>query len=170
MKFSNREIGDEGDVLVNSFGLIEMLYNDIDINSSNFLIQENDPEIKLYNSISNNSLNNVNYQKIDIEKRRNDWFYPSKYDDINLEQYLLNLKIFTNTEENRIKEELNLFIQKGFEKFLRFCIYLSDIIKEKDLVVGVGRGSSCASFILYILSINLINPLVFGLDIKEFLK
>ena len=62
------------------------------------------------------------------------------------------------------------FEEKGLEKFLRFCIYLAVVLKQEGIVHGVGRGSSCACFLLYLLGINKVNPLVYGLEIEEFLK
>ena len=66
--------------------------------------------------------------------------------------------------------KLKLYKEKGFEKFLRFCIYFSRTMLEKDFVVGVGRGSSVSSLCLYLLQIHLIDPIKYGLDVKEFLK
>ena len=56
------------------------------------------------------------------------------------------------------------------EKFLRFCIFMSSKIKENNWVVGVGRGSSVASYCLYLLKIHLVNSIQYNLNIKEFLK
>ena len=72
--------------------------------------------------------------------------------------------------KERVNLELQLYKEKDMEKFLRFCIYFSTIIAENDLVVGVGRGSSCASYLLFLLKIHLIDPIKYDLDIREFLK
>ena len=106
-----------------------------------------------------------------LEQRKEEWFYPNHYNEINLEEYFDNLtKDLSDEYKNRVRLELQLYKEKGFEKFLRFCIYFSDIIKEKDLVIGVGRGSSVSSLILFLLKIHLIDPIKYGLNIKEFLK
>ena len=66
--------------------------------------------------------------------------------------------------------EIQLYEEKGFDKFLRFCIFLSEKIEENGWVIGVGRGSSCASYLLYLLKIHLVDSIKYNLDIKEFLK
>ena len=88
-----------------------------------------------------------------------------------LEEYFNSIvQNYPQPYKDRVVEELKLYKEKGMEKFLRFCIYLSVVICEQDLVVGVGRGSSCSSLLLYLLQIHLIDPIQYGLDIKEFLK
>ena len=53
---------------------------------------------------------------------------------------------------------------------LRHLVYMVDHFRREGITWGVGRGSSVSSFVLYLIGINRINPLEFGLDIKEFLK
>jgi len=43
-------------------------------------------------------------------------------------------------------------------------------MRKHKLVWGVGRGSSVASYVLYLLGVHKINSLKYNLDIKEFLK
>ena len=86
-----------------------------------------------------------------------------------MSEYFLNL-CKTDIERKRVIEELELYQEKGFDKFLRFCIFLSDRVAENGWVIGVGRGSSCASYLLYLLKIHLVNSIKYGLNIKEFLK
>ena len=70
----------------------------------------------------------------------------------------------------RVDREVKLYKEKNMEKFLRFCIYFSDVMREKNFVVGIGRGSSCASYLLYLLRVHLVDSVKYSLDIKEFLK
>jgi len=48
--------------------------------------------------------------------------------------------------------------------------YLVDFMRENKIVWGVGRGSSTASFVLYLIGIHKINPIQFQLDWREFLR
>lgn len=170
-KLDNRIIDDKGNVVYFTDALIELLYNG-EI-PSEILYPTNDYDIELFNKLAYENYDNALYslpkEVESLEKRKNKWFYPENYDNINLEDYFLNL-CQSDIEQNRVKLELSLYKEKGFEKFLRFCIYLSDKIKENNWVIGVGRGSSCNSFLLFLLQINLVNPLDYDLDIKEFLK
>ena len=53
---------------------------------------------------------------------------------------------------------------------LCYLKYLVDTMREHNIVWGVGRGSSVASYCLYLLGVHKINSIKFELDIKEFLK
>lgn len=171
IKLGNRVIDREGNVVYFNEALLEMIYND-DIPES-LLYSEQDCDIKAFNKLSYENFDDVYFKLPDrlksIEERKNNWFYPSEYDDINLNDYFLNL-CNTNIEKNRVLEELKLYKEKNMEKFLRFCIYLSDKIRENDWVIGVGRGSSCSSYCLYLIKIHLIDSLKYNLNIREFLK
>ena len=66
--------------------------------------------------------------------------------------------------------ELELFLDRGMEPVLKFLIYLVNICQQNDVVLGVGRGSSVASYCLYLIGIHCIDSIKYELDIKEFLK
>ena len=53
---------------------------------------------------------------------------------------------------------------------LRFLKYMVDKFRENTILWGVGRGSSVASYCLYLLGVHKINSLKYDLDIKEFLR
>jgi DNA polymerase III alpha subunit len=48
--------------------------------------------------------------------------------------------------------------------------YLVDTLRKNIIVWGVGRGSSVASYILYLIGVHRIDSLYYDLDIAEFLK
>ena len=49
-------------------------------------------------------------------------------------------------------------------------IYIIETMRKHELVWGVGRGSSVASYVLYLLGVRKVDSLKYNLDIKEFLK
>jgi DNA polymerase III alpha subunit len=53
---------------------------------------------------------------------------------------------------------------------LKFLKYLVDVCNTNNIVLGVGRGSSVASYCLYLLGVHCIDSIKYELDIKEFLK
>ena len=169
--FDNRLIDKEGNVVYFPQALLELMYRGQV--PSEILYPNNDKDVELFNQYAYENFDEVQYSLPKslktIEQRKNNWFYPEFYDKIVLEDYFLNL-CQTDEERDRVKIELKMFLEKGMEKFLRFCIYFSNKIKENNWVVGVGRGSSVASFCLYLLKIHLVNPLKYNLNIKEFLK
>ena len=167
----NRVIDDKGNVVYFDDALIELLYKNI--KPEDVIYPKDDEEVRLFNEFAYENFDNDKYVFPDklktIEERKHDWFYPKSYDEIVLEDYFLTL-CNSDEEKDRVKLELKMFLERDMEKFLRFCIYFSDMIKKNNWVVGVGRGSSCASFVLYLLKIHLVNPIKYNLNIKEFLK
>jgi DNA polymerase III alpha subunit len=53
---------------------------------------------------------------------------------------------------------------------LRYLKYFVDTMRKNSVLWGLGRGSSVASYVLYLLGVHRINSLYYDLDIKEFLK
>ena len=53
---------------------------------------------------------------------------------------------------------------------LSYLKYLVDTMRENNIVWGVGRGSSVASYVLYLIGIHKIDSIKYNLDIHEFLK
>lgn len=171
INLKNRVLDKQGNIVYFPDALIELLYKDVDINDVYFT--EDNDDVKLFNQYAFENFDNKKFENPTklktLEERKHDWFYPKSYDEINLEDYFLNL-CNNDEEKNRVKTEVNMFVERDMEKFLRFCIFFSDEMKKNNWVVGVGRGSSVASFCLYLLKIHLVNPLKYNLNIKEFLK
>jgi DNA polymerase III alpha subunit len=112
-----------------------------------------------------------NYDDISSWDKQNQmsWNMPDKYKNFEIVGFLLDQ---TNNEEEyqRVVEELELFYQYDMIELLKYIKYLVDTMRENNVLWGVGRGSSVASYVLYLIGIHKINSLKFGLDIREFLK
>ena len=78
--------------------------------------------------------------------------------------------MISEQEKIRVKEEYNLFDKKKFVKVLQFLIYFVDTLRANNVVWGVGRGSSVSSFCLFLIGVHKINPMLYNLDYKEFLR
>jgi DNA polymerase III alpha subunit len=76
----------------------------------------------------------------------------------------------TQAEIERVNKEYELFKERELDDVLRFFIYLVDYLRENSIVWGVGRGSSVASYILFLIGVHKIDSMRYSLDIKEFLK
>ena len=94
---------------------------------------------------------------------------PESYYQINVLQWLLD-KCQTDEERMRVQLEYDLFEKKQFIRVLQFLIYFVNTLRANNIVWGVGRGSSVASFCLFLIGVHKINPLLYNLDIKEFLR
>ena len=103
------------------------------------------------------------------KKHQEKWFMPSEYEDFPMVQFLLDKT--TNEEEyQRVVTELELFIQHNMMPLLNYLKYLVDTMRANKIVWGVGRGSSVASYCLYLLGVHKVNSIKYDLDIHEFLK
>lgn len=102
------------------------------------------------------------------ENNQSSWMIDEYYLNMDIEQYLLDM-CDTTCEQERVANELVLFNQKGLYPILKLMVFLTDIKKKNDIVWGVGRGSSVASYCLYLIGVHKVNSLQFNLDIKEFL-
>ena len=70
----------------------------------------------------------------------------------------------------RCGEELLLYQERDLFNLLRYMKYLVDTMRKNNIVWGVGRGSSVASYVLYLIGIHRIDSIKYNLDINEFLK
>ena len=79
-------------------------------------------------------------------------------------------EVLTRPEYSRICDEFEEFKKRDMLSLLKYMIYLVDFMKENSIVWGVGRGSSVASYILYLIGVHRINSIQFDLDWREFLR
>jgi DNA polymerase III alpha subunit len=103
------------------------------------------------------------------ESNQCNWFMPEDKIHHNLVEMLYGM-CETEIQRQRVDEELKLFIQHGMFDLLFYLKYLVDTMRENNIVWGVGRGSSVASYVLYLIGVHKIDSIKYDLDIKEFLK
>lgn len=103
------------------------------------------------------------------KQNQNNWFMPKEYAEMDIAQFILDQANGT-AELQRAGEELLLFQERGLFPLLRYLKYLVDTMRKNNVVWGVGRGSSIASFVLFLLQVHRINSLYYDLSIDEFLK
>ena len=118
------------------------------------------------------------YIALDVDQKtfdgvcQSEWFMPDEYKDINVYEYVLG-KAETPCPQHvqdRIWQELDAFRERGMKDLLRYMIYLVDYMREHDIVWGVGRGSSVASYVLYLIGVHKIDSIKYELDWREFLR
>ena len=119
--------------------------------------------------------NFVNYAEQNISLAEFDklnqesWLMPLEFQDLDIVQHVLDL-CKTDAELQRVGEELILFQERDMLTLLKYLTYLVETMRVHGIVWGVGRGSSVASYTLYLLGVHKINSMYYGLDISEFLK
>ena len=78
------------------------------------------------------------------------------YKEIDIDSNMWSKTYLESLQEqiNRVVEELELYRSVNLYPILRALIYIIDTMRKHDIVWGVGRGSSVASYVLYLLGIH----------------
>ncbi len=97
------------------------------------------------------------------------WNFPDQYKNMDIAKHILD-QCKSDAELQRAGQELLQYQEKDMFMLLKYLKYLVDTMRENNIVWGVGRGSSVASFVLFLLGVHKINSLYYDLDIEEFLK
>ena len=161
--------------------IFEELYKNPNLNIANFNL---DCDQDSYKQNYNNSVQELkldwdllarleNLNNISVSdyhnKNQNSWLMPDSYKDLDIAQYLLD-KCSTQHEKQRVSQELLLYQERELFDLLKYMKYLVDTLNSHNIVWGVGRGSSVASYVLFLLGVHKIDSLYYDLDISEFLK
>ena len=101
--------------------------------------------------------------------RQGHWFMPDEYKHLDIAEYVLSL-CSTQEQLQRCGQELMLFQERNLFDLLKYLKYLVDVMRENNVIWGVGRGSSVASFVLYKLGVHRIDSMFYDLDPQEFLR
>lgn len=122
-----------------------------------------------------NTLEDIDFPKLKNENKIFDmnWDIPRKYSEINLRDYLYNKLTLKQLDKNkkyssRLELEILEVEARNVEMLFKTLIYVVDTFKETNTVWGVGRGSSCASLILFIIDLHKVDPVKFNIPLTEF--
>ena len=129
------------------------------------LVLDNVPTFLAYNEAAKDKMSVEEWD----HRNQSEWFMPDEYKQLDIAEYVLNL-CSTDAELQRVGEELLLYQERNLFNLLRYLKYLVDVMKDNHLIWGVGRGSSLASYVLYLLGVHRINSMYYDLDPREFLR
>jgi DNA polymerase III alpha subunit len=173
---NGRRIDEFGNVIFTEQGLCNCLMLGTEISE---LLAESSEAVELFNTLCKqwdhpqDSLTIYKHPNEDLltyhNKRQDKWLIPSEYKNFDVQDWLLS-RCITDEQITRVIEELELFEQRNMIPVLVFLNYLVQFMREHQIVWGVGRGSSVASYCLFLMGVHKIDSLKYSLDIKEFLK
>ena len=115
------------------------------------------------------------YKKLNITVEEFDnlnqetWHMPQSYKDMDIAKWIIE-QCKTQPELQRVAEELLLFQERGLFDLLKYLKYLVDTMRDNGVIWGVGRGSSVASYVLYLIGIHKVDSMYYDLPINEFLR
>jgi DNA polymerase III alpha subunit len=101
--------------------------------------------------------------------QQKNWHMPDSYKTLDIAKHVLDL-CNSEAELQRCGAELMLYQERDLFELLRYLKYLVDTMQQHQIIWGVGRGSSVASYVLYLLGVHRIDSLYYNLDIQEFLR
>ena len=113
--------------------------------------------------------------KSDIRSFDLNWNLPQEYIDLDIESRVIKGLVKSKPDNisermNRVMQELEVFHSQNLDNFLRCLIYVVDTFTENAIVWGVGRGSSVASYVLYLIGIHDIDSYLYNLPFSDFIK
>ena len=128
-------------------------------------ILENVPLFIRYDEMAANSISKEEFD----HRCQTTWFMPEVYKTLDIAEYVIGL-CKTDAELQRVGQELLLYQERNLFDLLRYLKYLVDLMRANNLIWGVGRGSSVASYVLYLLGVHRIDSMYYDLDPTEFLR
>lgn len=98
------------------------------------------------------------------------WNMPTEYKQLDIETWLRDQCPPWDPQSNRLEEELAAYKARNMLDLLRWLKYFVDVCSKENVVWGLGRGSSVASYVLYLIGVHSIDPIKYNLDWQEFLR
>jgi DNA polymerase III alpha subunit len=164
-KFSN-PIFNEQDI----FDALYQGHTDILMNAT---VESTDEIEKLSGITQTQLLKSIAADNISIEQfdqyMQSNWHMPDEYKQYDIVDWLYcNCK--TIEQKDRVTEELQAFAERDMIMLLKWLKYFVDTCSKKQIVWGIGRGSSVASYVLYLIGVHSVDSMKYNLDWQEFLR
>lgn len=153
---------------------INMLLHDVELVDNEFVETE---DVKMYN-LHCGELDlfalpllgkEIDKDLFDAQRQR-EWYIPKHYKELDIVEYVAKLCPNDNIRQQRVAEELYEYQARNLLDMLRCLVYIIDTMRKHDIVWGVGRGSSVASYVLYLLGVHKVDSVKYNIDLKEFFK
>lgn len=151
----------------------------IDKGISKLCVTEETDLIREYNKFTSPS------KKIKVKTKNKplkfDWNLPEHYKNLDVVEYVIDkwatvcLADEITSEEadiraKRVSDELHLYKKLDLIPILRAIIYVINTLQDKNIVWGVGRGSSVSSYVLYLIGVHDVDSVKYDLDFTDFLR
>ncbi len=166
----------DGSISLTPEKINEYLLSGKSINDKVYVTQFND-EIKTFNKLNNSKLD----IKQQLEELNTEWNIPEAFKILNIEEFIYGKLLEENENSsltkqqlsirfNRVEQELQLYSKYNIMDILRTLIFVVSTFKNNNVVWGTGRGSSCSSYILYLIGLHDVDSVEYELDINEFFR
>lgn len=166
----NRKLHPTGQTILSPTQCVKYLLQGL--TPGQFLVEELTPEIIEHNRRSESKILSVS----ELKEPEFDLTYaiPTKYRQLDVCKYFIDL-LDANEEWrsndviiDRVENELSFILKMDAVDYFRTIIYIVDRLNEEKVVYGIGRGSSCASFLLFMIGLHTVNPIEYEIPMEEF--
>jgi len=164
-----------GEIIYDESDLVNMIMRDATIESLQGMLVEPGVNLETASAYLEQVPELVEYAFTDmtVEEfdalKQNTWHMPDEYKNLDIAEYILGL-CDSDAKLQRCGQELLLFQERNLFDLLRYLKYLVDTLRTNNMIWGVGRGSSVASYVLYLLGVHRIDSMFYDLDPNEFLR
>jgi DNA polymerase III alpha subunit len=163
-----------GNPIFNSVDIFKFLYQGKLTNLKDIIVDYNEDIEKLEQTAGftfqrfNDQLDSIDIGDFD-QALQTDWFMPEEYRDFNVKKFCID-RCTTLEQIARVEAEMDAYEARGMIPLLQWTKHFVDTCNENGIVWGVGRGSSVASFVLFLLGVHQIDSVKYNLDWQEFLR
>lgn len=173
-ELADRTLWYDGDSTVSEEKIVQLLAAGLPVDG--MFVEQVTQEIKRYNTLVPKE------QQISVKTEMTapvvQWVLPEPYASLDVKEYVLDklslecIRVADTLNRTRIQrtlQELKLYESMQLIDLLRALIYIINTLQDRDVVWGVGRGSSVSSYVLYLIGVHDVDSVVYSLDITDFL-
>lgn len=162
-----------GEIVLNEDDLFDHIMADHDINFPYCVVDKTVSIASLTDQVPNAAAWQYDDQNVDVTRYDQDcqarWLMPDEFQNFPLVHWLYS-KCTTDEQIQRVDLELELFIKHNLLDVLFYLMYLVNTMTHNNIIWGVGRGSSVASYVLFLIGVHKVDSIKYNLDIREFLR
>ena len=172
-QLKDRTLWFDGDSTFSSHNIYQALVPGVDV----LFVDELTQDVEQYNKLVRPEHQiRVKDSIRDLDKS---WNIPDEYKTLNLIEYfadrLSEVKDQFDLHEYEKRQcrtavEISLYRKLNLENTIRAIIYIINTLESKEIVWGVGRGSSVSSYLLYLIGVHDVDSVLYDLDIHDFLR
>lgn len=161
----------------NKKDVLDIIYNGQADTLGQIFVEIEDVELSKFNSNAKDAgVSELrNYIPLDVSLSKFDklmqsnWLMPKEYKEMNIAKWVLD-QCKNQDQLQRCGAELLEFQRRDMMDLLRWLKYFVDTCRDNHIVWGVGRGSSVASYVLFLIGVHKIDSMKYNLDWQEFLR
>lgn len=173
IRLRGRTIADDGSVVVDHDTLLSMARDGKPLNEC---WSVSDPRTDRYNRISKTPIRIFEEGEESLPPpETHEWRTPEPWRSMDVVGEVLGLFYsmgFADDPryEDRISYEIAEMSERGMLPLIAHVMWMIHDWKGRGVVYGVGRGSSCASLVLFVIGLHGVDPVRWEIPIEEFLR